>query len=373
MRSMRFARGQRSFFAVVIAGSVLLTTVLTNTTPAMAATAATGQGTKGTGNGLKISPVRSDLTIEKGTGRQVSLFVENITSFPITMRAVINDFVPASDESGEPRIILDDSQRAPGNSFKSLISAVPSVELAAGQRKEVKVTLSVPANASSGGYYGAVRFAPSTGENDKNVALTASAGSIFLVRVPGNITEKLSIESFSIKPYTCTADQTKPATSTAVDTCKAKYGNAGSLFSHGPLAVETRFRNFGNIHVQPFGKIYIKNFSGKIVETIEINNAQPRGSVLPASIRKFNNNVQQQKYFGKYTAEGSFGYGTTGELLLAKKTFYVIPYKLIAAIIAIILIMTFGLPRLIRRYNESIIRHARQTNKAKQKRQKTRK
>jgi len=300
---------------------------------------------KGTGNGLKIAPVRTDISIDKGTSRTISLFVEDITAFPVTVHGIINDFVASDDESGEPRIILDDTQRAPGNSFKSLISTVPTITLNPNERREVKVTLSVPPNAASGGYYGAIRFSPGNGENDKNVALTASVGSIFLVRVPGNITEKLSVDSFGV----------------------SHNKKSGSLFSSGPITVETRFRNFGNIHVQPFGKIYIKNFSGKIIETIEINNAQPRGSVLPASVRKFDTPVQHKKFFGKYTAEGSFGYGSNGELLLAKKTFYIIPYKLIGVIAAIVLFMIVVMPRLIKAYNSNIIRKASKPKQNKRK------
>jgi hypothetical protein len=316
-------------------GCVVLTGLLVSASSSVSAAAA--PAAKGTGNGLKIAPVRTDITIDKGTSQTVSLFVENITGFPVTVHGVTNDFIASSDESGEPRIILDDKQRAPGNSFKQLISGLPTVTLQPNERREIKVTLSVPTNAASGGYYGAVRFTPGTGENDKNVALTASVGSIFLVRVPGNITEKLSVESFGV----------------------SHNHKVASLFSSGPITVETRFRNFGNIHVQPFGKIYIKNFSGKVIDTIEINNAQPRGSVLPASIRKFDNPVKTQKFFGKYTAEASFGYGTNGDLLLAKKTFYVIPYKLIGAIAAVILFMVLVLPRLIKAYNASIIRKSK--------------
>ncbi len=333
----------RSIIATAVAMFIVVgASVGLRTAPAFAATAAPAAP----GNGLKIAPVRSDLTIDKGTSRTVTLFVENITAEKVTVHGVVNDFVPSDDESGEPKIILDDNQRAPGNSFKSLISGVPTVTLAPNERKQVSVVLSVPAKGASGGYYGAVRFSPGNGENDKNVALTASVGSIFLVRVPGNITEKLSVESFGV----------------------AKKGALGSLFSSGPLSVETRFRNFGNIHVQPFGKIYIKNFSGKVVDTIEINNAQPRGSVLPNSIRKFSNPIKPTKFFGKYTAEASFGYGTDGELLLAKKTFYVIPYQLIGILVLVILFLIFVLPRLIRKYNESIIRRAEARVKPKGKR-----
>jgi hypothetical protein len=325
----------RSFLTIAVVGLALLSVTGAR---AYAATPLNGQG-----NGLKIAPVRTDLTIEKGGSRQVSLFVENITAFPITVGGVVNDFVASNDESGEPRIILDDKQKAPGNSFKDLISNVPGTTLQPNERKELRVTISVPKNAASGGYYGAVRYAPGNGQTDKNVSLTASVGTIFLIRVPGNITEQLKVESFDIM----------------------HNGSVSSLFNSGPVSIQTRFRNFGNIHVQPFGKIIVKNFSGNVIYEAEINNTQPRGSVLPGSIRKFTNELNQKKLFGRYTAEGSFGYGTSGDLVLAKKTFYVIPFKLIATVVFVLAFLIFVLPRLIRAYNRSIVRQAQSSGSAK--------
>ena len=347
--------GMRRTLAIAVVGMVVL--LGASASVYAQARPTTAPNTKGAGNGLKIYTVKTDIIVDKGNSRTVSVTVENITGSPVTVTAVTNDFVPSADESGEPRIILDEKQRAPGNSFKSLISTLPTVTLAPSEKREVKITLSVPTNASSGGYYGAVRFSPGTGENDKNVALTASVGSIFLVRVPGDITEKLSVEGFTVLPIkSCDGG-------TATRPCTPVYGGAGSLFSNGPVAIETRFRNFGNIHVQPFGKISIKNFSGKIIQEIEINNSQPRGSVLPASIRKFTLPVSEKKLFGKYTAEASFGYGSNGELLLAKKTFYVIPFKLIALVLGVLIFAIFILPRLIRSYNDSVIRRSKQNRR----------
>ncbi len=321
----------RSFLAVAAVGLALLSVV--GYSPRVAA-----QGTaNGQGNGLKIAPVRTDLTIEKGGSRQISVFLENITAFPLTVSGIKNDFVPSDDETGEPRIILDEKESAPGNSFKKLVGSLPTVTLQPNERRELRINLSVPKDSASGGYYGAVRFAPGIGNSDKNVSLNASVGTIFLIRVPGQITERMQVESFQIAN---------------------KEGNPGSLFDSGPVSVITRFKNLGNVHLQPFGKITVKNFSGKVIQEMEINNTQPRGSVLPNSIRKFNQEVKEKKLFGRYTVEGSFGYGEGGELILAKKTFYVIPFKMIAAALLGIAFIIFILPRLIRAYNRSIIQRA---------------
>src|SRR3712207_399843 len=104
----------RSFFALAAVGLLLLS----GSGPKAVAQSPSSQG-----NGLKISPVRTDLTIEKGGSRQVSLFIENITAFPLTISGVKNDFVASDDESGEPRVILDADKSAPGNSFKTLVGA----------------------------------------------------------------------------------------------------------------------------------------------------------------------------------------------------------------------------------------------------------
>ncbi len=323
----------RSFFVLLAVGVLFL---LASGPEAFAQ--GSKQSVSGQGNGLKIAPVRVDLTIEKGGSREVSLTLENITAFPFTVSGIKNDFIPADDESGEPRIILDEKESAPGNSFKKLVGALPTVRLMPNERRDLKVILSVPKDAAAGGYYGAIRFAPGTNPGDKNVALNASVGTIFLIRVPGAIKEQLKIESFQIM---------NPANK-----------NTGALFNSGPVSVVTRFRNFGDVHLQPFGKITVKNFSGKVIEEFEINNTQPRGSVLPDSIRRFENAVKEKKMFGRYVAEGSFGYGSNGELILAKKTFYVIPFKMIAAVIFGLAFIVFILPRLIRAYNRRIIQSA---------------
>jgi hypothetical protein len=279
----------------------------------------------GAGTGLKISPTRLDLTIKPGETKTVKIQIQNMTGAPVNVRGLVNDFIPGSDESGQPKIVLDDSEDTPTNSFVTLVSDVTKLELGPGEKGEATVTINAIKTTPSGGYYGAVRFATGNAEG-RSVALNASVGTIFLIRVPGNLTEKLNVVSFDV----------------------TKNGNTGTLFDSGPLSVQTRFRNQGNIHVQPFGKIYIKNFTGNVVQTIEINETQPRGSVLPDSIRRFDNPIDVNPLFGKFTAEAAFGYGSNSELLTANKTFYVIPIKLISIILVVVGLITLILPKIIR-------------------------
>ncbi len=300
-------------------------------------TSPTLAATNSSGNGFRISPPLYELTVPRGTSQTVSLFVENLANSQVSARATVNDFVAGNQENGQPQLILNPNQSAPENSFKNLVVPVPDTPIAPLERKEIKVTLKVPANATPGGYYGAIRFQPVyTNSGTPNVSLTASVGTLFLITVPGNLTQKLTVASFHA----------------------AKNGKTGTLFNSGPITLETRLDNVGNIHVQPFGKIIIKNTFGKVVYTTELNNTDPRGNVLPNSIRKFENPINLKHMFGRYTAEGNLAYGDNGNILTVKTTFYVIPYVLIIIIILVLAFLIFGLPRLIRAYNRRVIEKA---------------
>lgn len=299
------------------------------------------QSTAGSGNGLKISPVRTDRTIAPGNSDTVTVYVENVTSVGATFHALINDFIAGSGENGQPSLILDNDKFAPSHSLKRYIATIPDVTIAAGETKAVRVTINVPKDAAGGGYFGAVRFAPVSNVNGKqNVTLSASVGSLILVKVPGDIKDNLTISSFDVRKST-----------------EAKSGS--SFFtSNKNLYAVVRFNNQGNIQEQPFGKIVLKKGS-KTLQTTEINNTDPKGNVLPDSIRRFSVKLDKVGTWGKYTIEGNFGYGANGQLLSATSTFYVVPVALIiTAVVLLVLIVAaiVGVPRAIKRYNQRVLR-----------------
>lgn len=308
--------------------------------PALGVYAATA-APQGPGNGLRVSPVRQDFTVQPGTTKVVNVTVTNVTGGAATFQAIINDFVANSDESGNPALLLDPNQFAPSHSLKRFISNVPPVSLQPGEEKSVSITIKVPANAAGGGYYGAVRFAPGTNPNTKNaqLSLSGNVGSLILVKVPGDIKEQLSIAS--------------------IDVLSDK--KAGNFFTTNKnLSVTVRFQNQGNIQEAPFGKLLVKNHSNKTIGSYEINNVDPAGNVLPDSIRKFNIPIKAGS-FGSYKVEGNFGYGSSGQLLSAATSFYVIPFYLILifiTIVALLVVAIFAIPRLIKAYNRRVLKRA---------------
>lgn len=323
--------------------------VATSSLPAFAATNTTTKATaapQGTGNALRVSPVRNDLEIKPGTSQTIDIYVQNLSSADVTLKPIINDFVAGKDESGTPNIILDENKSAPVRSFKQYVSPLENFTVKPTEQHDVKVTITIPKNADAGGYFGAIRFAPANTSTDQNLSLTASVGSLVLVRVPGDLRENANIVSLDAR----------------------KDDDASTFFTSGKdLKGVVRIENTGNVQIQPFGKVLLKK-SGKVLGTYEINNTQPRGNVLPDSIRRFEFKLDDLGSFGKYTLEANLGYGTKGQLLTSSTTFYVVPVPILiiaGILLLIILFAIFVLPRLIKSYNRRVVQKATGARKKK--------
>lgn len=272
------------------------------------------------GNGFQISPVRVELTIAPGNSEKTTITASNPTSQPINANVVVNDFEAAADETGQPRVIFETDKTAPGNSFKSLVGDLGTVDIPSGGKVDIPVTVTVPDNASPGGYYGAIRLEP-TAEADKNINLSASVGTLFLVTVPGDLTESLELVEFA----------------TARDDSTSRFFINGS-----EIQVVTRLKNTGNIHVKPFGRVQVADSKGNVIEQYEFNNTEPKANVLPNSTRKFTDTLTNKYSLGKYTVTANLGYGSAGNLITTKNTFWVIPVWFIVVAVALLLVIIVG-------------------------------
>lgn len=329
----------RSFTAfsgiVALVFSTLIVTV-------SAATSSGANSTTGAGNGIKISPVHSDLTIKPGSSATIDVYVTNVTAKAANFQVILNDFTAGGNESGNPAVILNPNESAPSHGLKKYMEPVGNIAVEAQETKNVKIVIDIPTGTAGGGYYGAIRIAPAgaTNNNGKNITLSASVASLVLVKVPGDIKEQVSIASLDAR----------------VD------DKSRSIFtSKKNIQGVVRFQNEGNIQEQPFGKLQIKNITGKTVQTVEINNTDPRGNVLPDSIRKFSVPLKGLSSFGRYTVSGSFGYGSNGQLVSANSTFYIIPIPVLIVLVLLvvaIIVAIFELPRAIKRYNKRVLRKA---------------
>lgn len=305
-----------------------------------------------TGQALEIAPPVINLTANPGQTIKTQISIRDVSSGKLLVKSQVNDFV-AAGEDGTPKILLDDDAEPNPYSMKSWIAPLPEMVLQPRQIRNLPVIINVPANAAPGGYYGVVRFTATPPELEgQGVSLSASLGSLLLVRVNGKAKEKLEIAEFSVN----------------------KDGKTGSIFQSTPLQFVQRIKNSGNIHEQPAGQVSITDMFGKKVAAVNVN--LPPRNILPDSIRKFeqpldSSVIGNKKLFGKYTAELKLTYGADKQVVTSKLTFWVIPYTLIASLIAALVVGFFVLRFLIQRYNRRILSKAGvQTRPPKPKRKK---
>lgn len=301
--------------------------------PASAATTPTPP-TASAGQALEIAPPVITLTANPGQTIKTQILLRDISSTNLIVTGQTNDFV-AAGEDGTPKVILDNNTVDP-YSMKTWVVPPASLNLVPREIKSLQITINIPANAPPGGHYAVVRFtgtAPSL--SGTGVSLSASLGALILLTVNGKINHNLSLASFTVN----------------------KAGKTGSVFQSGPLDFVVRLKNNGNVHELPVGQITITDMFGKKLATTNVN--LPPKNVLPSSIRKFDSSLDSsvigtKKLFGRYKASLSITYAQN-QKVTSTLSFWVIPYRLIAIIIAIIIVGFFALRYAIRRYNRYII------------------
>jgi hypothetical protein len=225
-------------------------------------------------------------------------------------------------------------------------------------RKEVTVSINVPADAAPGGHYGVVGFltAPPAAEGAEKpqVAISQGLGTLLLVRVEGNVIESATVNSFL-------ADK--------------------STYNSLPATFAAVYQNTGNIHLKPTGTITITGMTKKVVATLTIN--PKKTSTLPKSSRTYEaawgsaDTVKAtatnawakfwQEYgyeranyaFGKYTAALALTAGQSGAVVSnATISFWVFPWHIFLVwsigIILLIILLIF----LVKRYNHWLVAKA---------------
>lgn len=275
------------------------------------------------GEGLTISPPITELTLDSGKSVMKTIRLTNPTGKIVEVYPKVMNF-KAKGEGGEPAFFEKSEEESKFSLASWIAFSANKIALAPEQVVEFSYDITVPEKAETGGHYGVVFFAsepPKAEEDSSKVSIGSMIGSLILVKVPGQITEKGFLESFQSE--------------------KTTYANP-------KVNLITRISNLGNVHFKPRGTIVIKNQSGKVVDTLNFN--EQSGNVLPDSTRKFENLWEKKGLLiGKYSAELKLTYGENEKTLEGKTAFWILPPLVTFPALGIVLgIVSFVLARTIR-------------------------
>lgn len=295
------------------------------------------------GQALEIAPPVINISADPGQTITTQIKLRDVSTSRLLVKGQVNDFV-AAGEDGTPKLLIEDGEESP-YSIKSWVAPLSQMILEPREVKDLPVVIKVPANAAPGGYYGVVRFTATAPElEDTGVSLSASLGSLILLRVNGAAKEGLEIAEFSVNDG----------------------GKSSTLFEATPITFVERLKNTGNIHEQPAGQISITDMFGNKVGAVNVN--LPPRNILPASIRKFEQKLDSsvignKMLFGRYTANLLVTYGSNKQTVSSSVVFWVIPWRLIATVVVGLIVAFFLLRFAIKRYNQSIIERSRHSRR----------
>ena len=258
---------------------------------------------------LSVSPPKFDLFGSPGDVVNEKIKVRNDGTTTLNYGSKVADFTANGDLGG---VNINDDPKAPTTNYSlaKWVTVQPAkFSVAPGQEKILNLVIRIPENAEPGGHYASVQLslsgAPTAGSG---ASVVSTIDSLILLRVSGNLTEKLSLDSF-------TTDN--------------------NYYPNGPVNFLIRTKNSGNVHVAPTGTIIITDMFGHKAQELDVTGA----NVLPGSDRLNKVTWDQKGMVGRYTAQLVTTYGQTRQPLTASVTFIVFPPILLALLIGVLLLL----------------------------------
>ena len=264
---------------------------------------------------LMAIPPRSDvINAAPGETKQISIRLRNLSATTQTISTTTKDFVIADD--GKTPIAITEQEAAPLRwSLANWITIAPTTTtLQPNQTAQFNVVIQVPEDALPGGHYAMILHQPTTPtatqENNEEVgggtesAVSPKVGTLVYVIIAGDVKEEAFVRNFQ----------------------------APSWVELGPVEMTYEIENLSDIHITPQTKIEIKNFFGRTVETIAVESL----NVFPYASRRFEATFDRIWGIGPYRALVTAAYGTEGKIATASLTFWMIPYKILLAVVVIV-------------------------------------
>ena len=249
------------------------------------------------------------LVVKPGETVQTVIEVRNPSNSTATVETFAKDFYVGSD--GETPIPVDGeaSSRWALSQWLTLTPNTESIEPRGSAT--IIVNISVPEDALPGGRYAMILHKPVTSGSQNTgtgAQVNAQVGTLLYVVVSGEVSEAAEVDEFEFTP---------------------------SFMEMGPANYHLSIRNDSSLHIRPSASIDITNMLGKKVATLSIDEK----NIFPDSSRSFDGTWNKTWGFGKYTATVNGMYGTQAQNLTATTTFWILPVRLILAIMLAILLV----------------------------------
>lgn len=255
---------------------------------------------------LIVSPPRIDLTGNPGDTLQQTIKITNSGDKALTISAKVADFI-VQDNSGTPVQI---TTAASGRYLASpwFLLDRPEFTLKPQQTESIIAIIEIPSGALPGGHYAGVYFSPVTKSNldTTGAVIVPQIGSLFGITIAGDIKYDALIKDFSV---------------------------GTDVFEFGPIDFSATIENQSDTHINPSTNIVVHDMLGRKLADLPLDGV----NIFPFTSRTLTSRWNNIWGFGRYTATltASYGPGLVATRLLY---FWILPYRLILAIIVVLLV-----------------------------------
>ncbi len=303
---------------------------------------------------LSLSPVRLELKGNPGDTITEEILLTNETSTPQTFYSSFANF-EAQGETGNPSFV------DPKEGLGTWMNIVSSVVLPPNASKEVPFSIKIPNNAEPGGHFAVVFFGDTPKEKTDQLAIGSQTGVLVLLSVNGEVKQGGGVTQFNLK-------------------------DNKHFYNTLPVGFEYKFQNSGNDRIKPEGFLRIRNTFFLLAKKLDGNPVE--GNILPNSTRKFDltwvNQARETDYvepvnplldffddvkyqwknfsFGLYSASLDLSFSDLKFDEGKRLFFFVFPWQLLIVVFVVLMLVYFGGGKLLKRYNQHIIKKARAGN-----------
>lgn len=258
---------------------------------------------------ITLSPAKHEITLQSGEEVTRTIKVVNNLGREAVFTVEVEDFAGTQDLNNPVNLLGD--KLGPYSLKNYVFPATRSFRLRAGEQYTLPVMIRLSPAAPPGGLYGAVLVSANNDTEPAGVArVSTRLGSLFFVKVDGPVNEAGELRKFN--------------------------SVRGSFFAgRRPILAQIVYENTGNVYLNPYAQVEVKNWFGRSVKMIRID----PWYVLPGSLRS---QTVEWKYpwfsFGRYSVNLYLNKGYQNQIAIDKFTVWVFPWPLVLLLVLIVLV-----------------------------------
>jgi len=257
-------------------------------------------------NAFIVSPIKHEIRLSAGENIIRNIYITNNLGYDADFVITVED-ISGSGVNNEVVKYYGKSM-GPYSIRNYVMVENDHIKISAGDTKVIPMMISLPTKVKPGGLYGGVFVSTVQKMNNKGTNISSRIGSLIFLRVKGVIEELGEVKQFNLSS-----------------------GNK-IIWTRSPVNFQVAFENKGNIYLNPYGVIEIKNWNGQVVDRLPID----PWFVFPNAVRTRLLVWNNLPLFGFYTATLvlNHGYSVPHATTLDYK-FLIIPLPLIVGLLAL--------------------------------------